>query len=236
MEVTLKKPKFLMRIITTLDSDKNSCLGEQLAQILSCISVETKDCNWYVFDVDYFNKSQSKLFATSTNIYHFENTDELVSHVVKIDQFLSGVFIAIKKDVLVEWDIERLPETEMDKFMQHDEAELEIRAFDTSYFEICGMNPFIEAKIKSCFPILNIKSNQIELFIDQITEFPLKHFFKVFVAFFAYPIILVLSGIPFMNNIMVIKFRKLLPTKCAMVVVPFFSRSFIFLKKKSDSH
>lgn len=39
----------------------------------------------------------------------------------------------------------------VEKIVQfHHEAELEIRPFDTSYFEVYGMSKDIEAKIKSC--------------------------------------------------------------------------------------
>ncbi|ULO04724.1 hypothetical protein H1230_16275 [Paenibacillus sp. 19GGS1-52] len=44
-----------------------------------------------------------------------------------------------------------MPETEESEGLQHPEAEIEIRPFGTSYFEIYGMNISVENQIKTCF-------------------------------------------------------------------------------------
>lgn len=81
----------------------------------------------------------------------FLNTEELIQKANEIIQFYSGVFIGIKKGKHVEWNSDRLPDKEEDEGLQH----LEVRPFDTSYFEVYGMDRSIEYKIKSCLMLSN---------------------------------------------------------------------------------
>lgn len=152
MEIT-NKPKFMLRISKTDNSQTYFCRGIQLAQILECILDEISNCIWYISDVDYFNREKKNLFDTSKSLYKMTSS-ELIDKVKQVDQFLSGVFIAISIDTKIDWINQINPVTETDEVMQINKSELEIRAFDTSYFEIYGVNKNIETKLKSCFPIV----------------------------------------------------------------------------------
>ncbi|WP_305026103.1 hypothetical protein [Paenibacillus lacisoli] len=79
------------------------------------------------------------------------STDELIKKAKEIVQFHSGVFIGIRKGKEIGWETNTLPETEESEGLQYPEAEIEIRPFDTSYFEIYGMDIIIGNKIKSSF-------------------------------------------------------------------------------------
>ncbi|MFP7287636.1 hypothetical protein SFC15_15520 [Shouchella clausii] len=80
----------------------------------------------------------------------------MIEKVKRVIQFESGVFIAVEKGKKINWNFDHLPETEESEGLQHPLAEIEIRAFDYSFFEIYGND--IEAKKT----ILNyLRKNQI---------------------------------------------------------------------------
>lgn len=145
----IKKPTFILRLSGEHFQNELSCLGEQLVKILTCIQHEASNLTWFAFDVfGSGNQPSEVLFPNPFS--EISSTDELIKKAKEIVQFHSGVFIGIKKGKDIEWDFNALPETEESEGLQHPEAELEIRPFDTSYFEIYGMDINIENKIKSC--------------------------------------------------------------------------------------
>ncbi|MFW5436371.1 hypothetical protein [Paenibacillus apiarius] len=144
----MKKTEFVLRIVKTEETQQFSCLGEQLAEILSAIYEETKACNWYVFDVDCNTHNSEEFF--NSPFCRIDSTECLINESKMVDQFLSGVFIAIKGEV-AEWNLEHLPTTEEKEGLQHEQALVEIRAFDTSYFEVYGLESKVEEKLKLAF-------------------------------------------------------------------------------------
>ncbi|MFJ5965955.1 hypothetical protein [Bacillus sp. NPDC093026] len=134
----LKESEFLLKIRGfEYFNDELSCLGEQLAKILFCIKGFKQDYQWFVFDV--FGSTHSSLFELfPTQDLSAMSTDELIDSVNQIVQFESGVFIGFQKGLQIEWDLNSTPETEEDEGIQHPLAEIEIRAFDFSYFEVYG--------------------------------------------------------------------------------------------------
>lgn len=148
-EYYIKKPMFKLELRSNCFQDTFCCLGEQMVQILSCIQHETSNLCWYAFDVYGTTHSKELLFPEPFS--KIASTEELIKKAKEIVQFESGVFIAIPAEKEIEWDINRLPETEEIEGLQHYEAELEIRPFDVSYFEIYGMDIDIKNKIQSCF-------------------------------------------------------------------------------------
>jgi hypothetical protein len=126
----MTKPTYLVKIAGK-DVD---CLGEQLVAILETIQPYLNGVIWYASDVlattkppfilDYKKFTPKRVGATTDMI--------TVSH--QVDQFLSGVFFALPND-----EGDQLNEeygTEDEEFRDMRDAVLEIRAFDTSYFEI----------------------------------------------------------------------------------------------------
>ena len=79
------------------------------------------------------------------------STDKLMDKVKKVIQFESGVFIAVQKKKKIEWDFERLPETEVSEGIQHSLADIEIRTFDYSFFEIYSNNIEVKKTILNHF-------------------------------------------------------------------------------------
>lgn len=147
----IKKPTFILRLSGEQFRSEIVCLGKQLVQILACIQDETSNFTWVAFDVfGSSNQPSEVLFPKPYS--EILSTDELILKAKEIVQFHSGVFIGIRKGSKeIEWEIDILPETEESEGLQHPEAEIEIRPFDTSYFEIFGMDIAIGNKIKSSF-------------------------------------------------------------------------------------
>ena len=116
-----------------------SCSGLQLAKILSLFLNSEMLFSWYVFD------TQNPSFNSPVDYY--ENTPLLMDKVSKVEQFMSGVFIAVKAGDDVNWNERHLPVTEEDEGIQHEKAILEIRAFDTTYFEVYSFNKRVIEKI-----------------------------------------------------------------------------------------
>lgn len=146
----LKKPTFILRLSGEYFQSEIGCLGKQLAQILACIQDETSNFTWFAFDVFGSSNQPSEVLFPKPYSESL-NTDELIKKAKEIVQFHSGVFIGIRKGKEIGWETNTLPETEESEGLQHPEAEIEIRPFDTSYFEIYGMDIAIGNKIKSSF-------------------------------------------------------------------------------------
>lgn len=134
----LKDTEFLLKIRgIEYFNEELSCLGDQLAKILFCLKGFKQDYQWFVFDV--FGSTHSSLLELfPTQDLSAISTDKLIDSVKQIVQFESGVFIGFQKGLQIEWDANSMPETEEDVGIQHSLADIEIRAFDFSYFEIYG--------------------------------------------------------------------------------------------------
>ena len=158
----LKKSKVIIRLRAHYFKDSVSCSGNQLSEILQCIKGGSIELDWYIFDM-YGSTGLSlyKLFPNYTNpfvkdeqkICMFNHMNELISSVKQIHQFESGVFIGIKKNENVVWDMRHLPETEEDEGIQHPLGLVEIRLFDCSYIEIYGTDIYLIELLKNKFKI-----------------------------------------------------------------------------------
>lgn len=121
---------------THITQELFTCTGAQLSQLLNVIKAETKDCFWFVSDADSYEQLPDTLVvARGSYPALVGDTDVLIREVQDVDQFLSGVFLAIPTNLLpVFWS--RIYLTEDQTFQDMGNARFEIRAFDTSYFEI----------------------------------------------------------------------------------------------------
>ncbi len=121
-----------------INGNNLSCTSEQLHKIIDTLITFVTDCVWYSADIDTFSVSLPELNKTGVPSY-IGNSIKLVELSVKVPQFLSGVFLAVPKQVSsVSWS--RAYRTEDLPFEEIDQALYEIRAFDTSYFEIFSNN------------------------------------------------------------------------------------------------
>lgn len=134
-----------------IDGNNACCLGIQLVLILEAIYESIKDSVWVVSDLDDNCGISSELFPNNDfKICIISNTNELLLKIRKVNQFYSGVFIAIGRDIRIL--PKSIPETDAEEGIQIEESVLEIRAFDTSYFEVYS-NAIIVEILKQKFKI-----------------------------------------------------------------------------------
>jgi hypothetical protein len=129
----MTKPNYLVRVQW---KEECSCLGEQLKEILEFIELypTMKEVIWYASDLDSSPIPECIRKFGDFIPKKVGNTRDLITICQHVPQFLSGVFLAFSKDVGEQLD--EGFETEADLFRDMGDAVLEIRAFDTSYFEI----------------------------------------------------------------------------------------------------
>ena len=125
------------------------CLGWQLVKILKNFT-NLKDTKWLVFDVyGTTHDDMLQLFITDeTGSVTFDSTESLIASVEKVIQFESGVFCLIPNSHKIEIE-GGSPETEASEGMQIENALLEVRAFDYTFFEIYSHDKEYLEKIKS---------------------------------------------------------------------------------------
>jgi hypothetical protein len=113
--------------------DALACTGKQFSDLLRQLDPWIRDCVWYVADIKTNN--YVPLTATGDLAEQRLSLADLYDICAQVDQFLSGIFLAVPTDC----DEPRLNlgiMTEDDLTSDIGDAILEIRAFDTSYFEI----------------------------------------------------------------------------------------------------
>ena len=143
----MTKPTYLVDI----QWEGCNCLGEQLEKILELIELypSTKNAVWYASDVD-----SSPIPDCIRNFADFipkkiGDTSNLILICKNVDQFLSGVFFAFSKDIGDQ--LNKGFETEDTSFRDIGDAILEIRAFDTTFFEIYTSDYELARKISERF-------------------------------------------------------------------------------------
>lgn len=149
----MNKPKFLIRI----KGKESACLSEQLLLILKIINNASKDYIWYACDVEISGEIPFKLGLEGWIPKRIGHTTDLVKIVQNVEQFLSGVFFALPLDFGEFWDHEF--STEDKPFRDMEEAFLEIRAFDTSYFEVYANDSMIIKELAKYFSV-EIENNK----------------------------------------------------------------------------
>lgn len=116
------------------NSERFSCTGEQLGIILDRLKPLIKSCDWYIADLENIPGPTNSLYESHKPVL-IGSTEALLDFTRTVSQFSSGIFLAVPNiNSVVHW--ERSFWTDDEPFQELDEAFLEIRAFDTSYFEI----------------------------------------------------------------------------------------------------
>jgi hypothetical protein len=110
------------------------CLGTQLVTIIRSIQAFTQTSTWYGCDIEVNGEFPFKHCLQGWTAKKIGANECIIKLAQDTDQFLSGVFLALPQD-----HGEALNQefgTEDEPFRDIEEAILEIRAFDTSYFEV----------------------------------------------------------------------------------------------------
>jgi len=130
------------------------CLGAHLVKLIKLIQPRLPICNWYAADVSAYNLPIE--FSSDHIPVLIGNTEVFVKTVGLVEQFLSGIFWAVPSSIKCPKFREDI-ETLSDPFLDLGSAVVEIRAFDTSYFEIYSA----DERVLQCLS---------ELFADKIVR------------------------------------------------------------------
>lgn len=156
----MSKPHYLIKI---KGNNAPPCLGEQLINILKEIQPFTKNLIWYACDIDSTRLSPIKNFQSFIpRKVGSGNINDMVNLCKNVEQFLSGVFLGLSIDRGNQ--LNNKYTSEDDEFRDLGEALLEIRAFDTTYYEIYTNNFIIIEALAPAFhatPEVNPKFNNL---------------------------------------------------------------------------
>lgn len=129
------KPQGVIRLTgQQINNQLVSCTGPQLVKILQVLEEHTNNYDWFTADISTNNTPPSE-FIDGEEPYRVGDTQRLIQLSLLVDQYFSGLFLAVPRGIedpqwLGYFETESEPTTELGC------AVLEIRAFDTSYFEI----------------------------------------------------------------------------------------------------
>lgn len=149
------QPKFQILIQKENFNDNFICLGSQLITIINFLKDVLLPHIWYAADIDVLGET---LIDYSFFLKKIGDDSILIDICAKIDQFLSGIFVAIDNRILNP-NIEQIEVGTEDKRFRSlplDGVLIEIRAFDTSFFEIYTEDEGIIKKLANKFNVTTI--------------------------------------------------------------------------------
>lgn len=124
--------------------------GSQLVKTLQIIKEDLIECVWYCGDISTNHDLRTGSSKQRVESFKIEDTEQLIQLAIQVDQFLSGVFVAIPKNIYY-LSLDHDFDTESDPTNDLGEAILEIRAFDTSFFEFYSSKPEIIGRLTEYF-------------------------------------------------------------------------------------
>lgn len=155
-------PKY--RILLTskcFPQDKVIGLGTQLISIVESIKNHLLPHIWYGADVDAVGKGARKYNLNNIQLSEIGSDLQFIKYSSEIDQFIWGVFVCIDSSFASQNTqcIELETEDEAFRSINTDGILIEIRAFDTTYFEIYTED---EGLITKFSKIYNVKIEKKE--------------------------------------------------------------------------
>lgn len=131
--MSLFNPKNRILVTSEYFKDEFVCSGPQLISVVESVKGRLPSHIWYGADIETVGKG-----ASYYNLERIGSDSELIEYCSKVDQFFSGVFLYIDSRFESQNFQEIVLETEDPPYrpINCKGVLLEIRAFDTSYFEI----------------------------------------------------------------------------------------------------
>lgn len=172
------KPKFHL-ILSTEHFYPSTviCLGSQMISLIDFLETKLPPHTWYSADVDAIGQTVRKYNLQSGIIKKIGTASSLKKICAEIDQFLSGVFFAVRNDQQHESiDVEVDTEDKPFRTLNIEGVLLEIRAFDTSFFDFFSENEQILKELLEKFKS-NSKQDNKYTWNDRVSirkEAPLK--------------------------------------------------------------
>ena len=155
-------PKYQVLITSNcFPRDKVVCLGTKLISFVNFIKNFLPRHIWYGADVDAVGKGAMKLILNNIQLKIIGTDLQFIEYCSEIEQFIWGVFLCINNNFSSQniRGVELETEDEPFRSIPCDGILLEIRAFDTSYFEIYSEDLTI---IKELSKIYNIEIEEIK--------------------------------------------------------------------------
>lgn len=139
-----------------LDDDYVACTGKQLIMIVNSLANQLRDYQWHIADIelncysDDFNDDEYILPDPKNKSLLIGNSECFIKYLKNVGQFMSGVFLGVKdntNEISCEndefWTEDRSPYLKL--------AEIDIRAFDTSFFILFTSDENIAKQINEDF-------------------------------------------------------------------------------------
>jgi len=150
------KPKYRILITSKcFPQDEVICLGSQLISIVSSIKNYLLPHIWYGADVDAVGKGAKKYNLNNFQLSLIGSDLQFINYCSEIDQFIWGDFLCIDSNFISQsfQDIELGTEDEPFRPIKANGILIEIRAFDTTYFEIYSDNKELITKISKAYNV-----------------------------------------------------------------------------------
>jgi hypothetical protein len=149
-------PKY--RVLITSKSfprDKIVCRGSQLISIVNSIKDFLPNHVWYGADVEAVGKGAMKHQLNDIKLNVIGTDLQFIDYCSKIEQFIWGVFLCIDSNVSSQniQGVELETEDEPFRSIAYDGIIIEIRTFDTSYFEIYSEDRILIKKISNLYDL-----------------------------------------------------------------------------------
>jgi hypothetical protein len=143
---------FVIRLMKGHFNSEVVCTGPQMQQILEAVKTEIADCIWFVADIDAFQVLPMGIERHNSIPALIGPTEELIEFAGNVDQFLSGIFLAVPEAMLsINWTNDY--DTEAPAFKDMVEVVLEIRAFDTSFFLLYSRNLVLLERLSAAYSV-----------------------------------------------------------------------------------
>lgn len=149
-------PKY--RILITnkfFPKDKVICLGTQLMSIIDSIKGFVPSHIWYGADVEAVGKGSKKYNLSDIQLNVIGTDSQFIEYCSEIEQFIWGVFLCVDKSFYLQniQDVTLEAEDEPFRSIGCDGIVIEIRAFDTAFFEIYSEDIELIKKISKTYEV-----------------------------------------------------------------------------------
>lgn len=132
------KENYLTMIYNNNFNNNTVCLGRQVVEIINFLERFLPSLVWYGSDISITANSTTIFLDEKYTLYtptKIGTSYDFKKESDKVLQFLSGVFIASEKDILWPQNL-KIGTEDLFRPIELNGIILEIRVFDTSYFEI----------------------------------------------------------------------------------------------------
>lgn len=142
------KPIYVLHLYADAFNEHCACLGSQVASVAGKLGESVSNLQWYVSDVEYIGEQSIK---RSPNPIAMGDTTTFVHFAENVEQFTSGVFVAVPSHVTEPRFRQGGLWTEDEDESDIGDAVVEIRAFDYTYIIVAFADEHLFALIESEF-------------------------------------------------------------------------------------